>query len=269
MRILQSRLPPSLARSETKEFNTLLGQWRGRRYIQDELQSRGFMVPLLYQSMVASYCNVGNAERLEFYWDELARERISPGANSEERRFSEGAYRSEYLDELAKEKQSLPNLHLPPLHPCMREFMTQAQLDPGLHPKIIADLERAKDPEIALHKIDSDRWSGTKKGALAVFANLFGCAKFERSTDFHYHRQNQAGLVFNGYLEFGSRPDPVVVPLRLTISFAKGPVEVANILPDHIIPGFWNYYRFDSLKSGVLGFMAHVQFLEVLSTSFA
>jgi hypothetical protein len=269
MRILKSLSSPSLSRPATKELLALLSNWRGRSFVQGELESRGFAVPLRYQQIVAQNCILSSAEGLDLYWNELAREYVcSAGrAKSDIRLIPENTYRSKYLDQLADAQPPSQDSAIGLLHPCVNEFETKMKANNAIAPQIIRELEIAKNPEIVRHGISAAQWSGHINDVASVFTKLLEDRGFEVNAEGYIRRT--AGLVFGGFLDLGRGPHCIGVPFRPFISLAEDSTEIFRVSPENIVKGYWNYYRFSTIEAGVLGFRAYVEFVDVLSASFS
>jgi hypothetical protein len=231
MRILKSLSSPSLARPATAEFLALLSNWRGRSFVQAELESRGFAVPLRFQQIVARSCVRSSTDGLDLYWDELAREYVcSAGrAKSQQRLIPENTYRSKYLDELAITRPPSPHFEIPPLHPCVNELETNMRLNRAIAPDIIRELENAKNPEIVRHGISRAQWSGHINDVASVFSELLGDLGFGTNTEGYIRRT--ADLIFGGFLDLGRGPHCIGVPFTPFISLAKDSTEMFYVSP--------------------------------------
>src|SRR6266436_2812158 len=136
------------------EFLALLSHWRGRSFVQRELESRGFVVPTRYQQLVATYCSPDSRRDLDHYWDEAAREYICSAGqvNSTTRAFPDvPCYRSKYLDDLASTKNPSPVPKVRRLHPCLDEFEIRRRSNPEVDLRMIEGLQAQKRSEIRRH----------------------------------------------------------------------------------------------------------------------
>jgi hypothetical protein len=260
------------------EFLELLSRWKGRSHVQSQLETRGFMIPRQYQALVEAQCAADARGGLDLYWDEHAREYVcSAGrANSFTREFfGVSSYRSQYLDKLALSRKESPLFATPPLHPCLLEFATKCRADASFEPRTIEEIEAHKLPE--MHALGSRfSWTGQKKEARSIFSDLMREKGFAKLRNHRRDRMpgsfvkdSTCGLIFGGVVDVGGRPFCVAVPFHF---FIAGDLAMDNLFElsfNFIVPGFWHYYRFGNLESAVLGFQAHVEMIDIMSTSFS
>jgi hypothetical protein len=248
----------------------LLSGWRGRSLVQEQLEARGFIIPSEYQRLVAAQCSEASRLDLQLYWDEAAREYVcSAGqADSATRSFPDVlCYRSGYLDRLAAVRGPTTILGVAALHPCLNEFATKRRTDPDLDAGMIRKLEADKRVEARQHGILVDEWSGEKSDIAQIFARLMQAKGFRKHKK-SFIKEGARGLVFGGFADTGGRPYSIVVPFHFFISADVRSLEAFEISFERVTPGFWFYYRFDSIETALLGFLAHVEMIDIIANAF-
>lgn len=266
MVVRKSQLPPSLARPESGEFRALLSGWRGRGFLQASLEARGFFIPVRYQKIVSELCPESDSEGLDKYWDEMARELILSGgrANSWFRQVPDGAYRSPYLDDLARGQ--LLGWHLP-LHPCARAFHEKIMADREIYPKIVRNLGREKHRDIGNIGVSPYRWAGSEDDVYSILEQMFKDKGFSKKKE-EFIRETDIGLSFCADITSGSLGCAVSIPLTFSVFMSKCPDQIFRFGPENIVPGYEFYYGFNNVEAGLLGFRAYVEFVDLLSLSF-
>jgi hypothetical protein len=230
-------------------------------------------IPAQYQKLVAAECTADTTRDLDLYWDEETREYVcSRGqANSLTREIPDPRYyRSKYLDELAlvrKPSSVFKVNEATPLHPCLKEFAIKRRFNPDLDPGMIRKLATAKQSEIYQLGITADQWSGEKRDVGSIFAALMkgkGFRRWKRS----FVKEATSGLIFGGFADLGGRPFCINVPFHFFIAEDSDMIEIFELSFWPVVPGFWFYYGFDRIESGLLGFRAHVEMIDIMSQSF-
>jgi len=253
------------------DFLELLSRWRGRSFVQRELESRGFMIPTRYQEFISAACSPDARHGLDLYWDEVARESACSGGqvNSVARSFPDTrCYRSQYLDDLASARKPSSLLEPAPLHPCLNEFGIKRRADPEFGFRMIKKLEAEKQPEIHRHGLCPEQWTGEKKDAGRIFGELMQAKGFKKRKR-SFVKVSSSGLVFGGIADLGGRPYCITVPFDFFVAADSDFIESFALGFWTVIPGFWFYYRFDSRESALLGFRAYVEMIDIMSESFS
>jgi hypothetical protein len=253
------------------DFLEPLSRWRGRSFVQRELESRGFLIPTRYQEFISAACSPDARHGLDLYWDEVAREYVCSGGqvNSIARSFPDTrCYRSEYLDKLASARKPSSLFDLAPLHPCLNEVAIKRRNDLGLDPEMIGTVDAEKQPEIRQHGIRSERWTGEKQDVGPIFAELMQAKGFKKRKG-SFVKASSSGLVFGGVADLGGRPYCITVPFNFFVVAGLEIVESFGLGFEPITPGFWFYSRFDSRESALLGFRAYVEMIDIMSESFS
>lgn len=253
------------------DFLELLSRWRGRSFVQRELESRGFMIPTRYQEFISAVCSSDARCGLDLYWDEVARECVCSGGqvDSLSRSFPDTrCYRSEYLDELASLRKPSSLFKLAPLHPCLNEVAIKRRSDLALDPKMIATVDAEKLPEIRRHGLRSDQWTGEKKDAGRIFAELMQAKGFKKRKG-SFVKVSSSGLIFGGVADLGGRPYCFTVPFHFFVAADLDIIESFGLGFEPITPGFWFYSRFDNKESALLGFRPYVEMIDIMSESFS
>jgi hypothetical protein len=253
------------------DFLERLSRWRGRSFVQRELESRGFLIPTRYQEFISAACSPDARHGLDLYWDEVAREYVCSGGqvNSIARSFPDTrCYRSEYLDELASVRKPSSLFELAPLHLCLNEVAIKRRSDLGFDPQMIRTVDTEKQPEIQRHGLRSEQWTGEKKDVGRIFAELMQAKDFKKRKA-SFLKASPSGLVFGGVADLGGRPYCITVPFNFFVAADLDIIESFGLSFEPIAPGFWFYSRFDSRESGLLGFRAYVEMIDIMSESFS
>jgi hypothetical protein len=229
------------------------------------------MIPRHYQELVASECSPDARHNLNLFWDEMAHEYIcSAGSvDSAKRLFSVESYRSKYLDELFSARRPSTQFKVEPLHPCLSEYSKKLYTQRDFGPAVIGRLEEKKRPEMAKYGGSfASSWTGLKAEAGPIFAELMsekGFKKLKKS----FVKKSLSGLVFGGFSDSGGRAYCIAVPFHFFIAEDLDMGEMFEVSFERVAPGFWYYYRFDSIESAALGFRAHVEMIDIMSDSFS
>jgi hypothetical protein len=237
--------------------------WPGRRATKTLLESKGYWLPECYRKIVLANCGNCDAEKVERYWDEVAREYLcSAGRVDSNRRLfgGETSYRSEYLDGLASLPTSgqaaEPGLIL---DPGLQEFRTRSLATQGLFGNQISDqMENNKQNEILEFAITAEDWTHTKKD----FYNYLERIARER----HFvHDKKKWKKTINGIdilcsIDSGmQRTWKFQLPLNFEIVHNSQPDSVlCTNYAGYVMPGFEYYHLHRSPQSAILGIQAHV-----------
>jgi hypothetical protein len=260
-----------------------LKRWRGRPFVMQELQRRGFHAPARYEGLVAKHCDAEAARDLGLYWDEIAREYICSRGTAQwwVREFPrESGYRSSYLDKLAAHRPVSPHFQRAHMHPCILAFETKRKLQPGFFvAEITEPLEKLKREEIAAHAIRESDWSGIKRDVRPIFQARMAEKGFKKRGRLSV-KETSSGLTFVGGADLG-RQVYSAITFNLSIvhneampnddAFSlqfRNPAEF-NLRFRNIAEGFYIYQLGRDTGSVLLGMQAHVEMIDILFQSFA
>ena len=217
-----------------------LSTWNARSKLQQHLELRGYLAHRVFQDAVRDIAKEERIDpsRLEFYWDELAREWVSGagGVNVEAREFSGCvAYRSTYLDELAAAREQEGGHRAWPLHPLEIAFGKRVNADADYGQRLTADAEEVKLELLGRGIPSISREigrAGLKTELHRILASLgFKPGRGEASLT------TKNGLIASVGLESYRSTTIFQLPVYLRIDGAsKGSFTIANF--NRIVPGF-------------------------------
>jgi hypothetical protein len=251
----------------------VLSTWTGRQRLQVDLEARGFFLPTRWQESMINFCAPNWSGDLNRYWDETAMETVcSAGKGSPDKRkfMVQPGYHSAYLDELAaKIDFAEAPFRNPPLHRCMYEYMKRAYYDRGFALNETALFESLKESEMKSHSISSAGWQGRKKDVIP-FAYKFARMRQFTASRGRFVKRSATGMCFEFRPDLAGIPYCAAkIPLRFDIYHKSDPTfRYEWISFDRIIPGFSKYGYCASADSYVLGILAHIEFFDLLSSSF-
>ena len=251
----------------------ILATWKGRPAFQTELEARGFSLHRLWQEKRLDVCGPNGSSGLSRYRDETAMETVCSAGkgNPDKRKFMvQPRYHSTYLDELAAGMDfAEPPFRNPPIHRCMFEYIKRSYYDRDFAINETALFESLKEPEIKGHSISSAGWQGKKKD-LIPFARQFSAKRHFGIRGTRFVKGSPVGLRFEFKVDLGGIPYcAATLPLNFDIYHESDPTfRYDSVSFDRIIPGFSRYAYCASPDSYVLGTLAHIEFFDLLSSSF-
>lgn len=264
---------------------TFLSSWKGRSFVESEIEQRGFFIHRHYQEEIRNYCHAnGIIDDVNKYWEEVAKEWVMSAGHafSDRREFSgDTAYRSDYLDQLSIAREpSEAQLRFSSLNPCIRRFQIEDRITKhDMFRRIGLTLHGRKQKEVIYHAIDASSWEGTRiilNKHIGKQLEGLGFSKV-RTSDWaenvlrEGYQRIADGLVVQcsaasgKYSTLGSSLD---MKFRMFLISSPGEIFRDSDLRT-VVPGFEYYSWFLSPETAVLGVKALSELFDVFSRSFA
>ena len=257
------------------EFLEKLGSWRGRPYVQGMVESGGFVAHRVFQEAVEKWFLESAFDRLEEYWNELAKEYVlSAGTTDSGNRafLLNGVYRSRYLDELSVENvKNADSKYASVIHPGMVAFHDYWARDREVSSRVFSTIEAEKSNKtLQIWPDQPDLVTVDDSGE--VIKNTFREGAKLRGFKMkggYSGKLEVAGLVFQVYLESSRVSWSVQLPISISIASSNSMDDVfSSIDVNRIIPGLSYFSSYKSNRTAMYGVLAYLELVCALARSF-
>jgi hypothetical protein len=255
-------------------LKAVLQRWQGPEYFREKFRQRGFRLGENYQALVAGSCSLDDTENLICYWAEVAKEHVSSAGTTESdsRQFRvSGCYRSQFLDQLALEKEKQTGeIYQKSLSICFRRFR-QRELENREYLKENAEkYATMKKSEIARLNVEELDWNERRSEVTPILGAHLSPLGFKRTGLHQFSKRLSNGLVFVCFVVTGGRERcKFNIPIEFVVRHIDDSDQMFHPAFQVIEPGFELYSYYLDSKSARLGIQAHANIFDVFSESFS
>lgn len=249
----------------------ILKNWNDRESIQSGIEQAGFNVHNVYQQELRALAERSGRDDSDLvkYWNELAREWVACVGKVDSRRRifnSYVGYRSKYLDELAKDRDSRNISDMAALHPGERLF-NEIVGSSGLGSALTADAETLKSfgEESSMSSLINRR-SGVEdlRGYLYRYLSMHGFTK----SGAQLKRKLENGLTLSAGIEKSNPLQMVQLLVFLKISMPGSSENLYFNDFSRLVPGFKYNAIVLSDVAVSYGLRAHASIIGEIARSF-